>query len=85
VTGLHGRDRIAIAEKLIHQGVDVIINGRTQARVDRAIEALPTSLLKRFLPPEEIGAFVAFLAREAASGITGAALRVDGGVVKSII
>jgi NAD(P)-dependent dehydrogenase (short-subunit alcohol dehydrogenase family) len=45
----------------------------------------PTSLLKRFLRPEEIGAFVAFLASEAASGVTGAALRVDGGVVKSVI
>jgi NAD(P)-dependent dehydrogenase (short-subunit alcohol dehydrogenase family) len=45
----------------------------------------PTSLLKRFLRPEEVGAFVAFLASEAASGITGAALRVDGGVVKSVI
>jgi NAD(P)-dependent dehydrogenase (short-subunit alcohol dehydrogenase family) len=45
----------------------------------------PTSLLKRFIRPEEIGAFVAFLCSEAASAITGAALRADGGVVKSII
>lgn len=45
----------------------------------------PTSLLKRFIRPEEIGAFVAFLCSEAASAITGAALRADGGVVKSVI
>jgi NAD(P)-dependent dehydrogenase (short-subunit alcohol dehydrogenase family) len=45
----------------------------------------PTSLLKRFIRPEEIGAFVAFLAGEEASAITGAALRADGGVVKSVI
>jgi NAD(P)-dependent dehydrogenase (short-subunit alcohol dehydrogenase family) len=45
----------------------------------------PTSLIKRFLQPREIGAFVAFLASEDASAITGAALRADGGVVKSVI
>jgi len=45
----------------------------------------PTSLLKRFIRPEEIGSFVAFLASEEASAITGAALRADGGVVKSVV
>ena len=43
----------------------------------------PTSLLKRFETPEEIASFVAYLASPLSSGITGAALRVDGGVVKS--
>ena len=43
----------------------------------------PTSLLKRFETPEEIASFVTYLASPLASGITGAALRVDGGVVKS--
>jgi NAD(P)-dependent dehydrogenase (short-subunit alcohol dehydrogenase family) len=43
----------------------------------------PTSLLKRFETPEEIASFVAYLASPLASGITGAALRVDGGVIKS--
>jgi NAD(P)-dependent dehydrogenase (short-subunit alcohol dehydrogenase family) len=59
----------------------------TQAEVERFFfeNVRPTSLLKRFLRPEEIGAFAAFLASEAASGVTGAALRVDGGVVKSVI
>jgi NAD(P)-dependent dehydrogenase (short-subunit alcohol dehydrogenase family) len=45
----------------------------------------PTSLLKRFIRPDEIGSFVAFLASEEASSITGSALRADGGVVKSVI
>jgi NAD(P)-dependent dehydrogenase (short-subunit alcohol dehydrogenase family) len=43
----------------------------------------PTSLLKRFETPEEIASFVTYVASPLASGITGAALRVDGGVVKS--
>ena len=43
----------------------------------------PTSLLKRFETPDEIASFVAYVASPLASGITGAALRVDGGVVKS--
>jgi NAD(P)-dependent dehydrogenase (short-subunit alcohol dehydrogenase family) len=43
----------------------------------------PTSLLKRFEDPDEIGNFVAFVASPLASGITGAALRADGGTIKS--
>jgi NAD(P)-dependent dehydrogenase (short-subunit alcohol dehydrogenase family) len=45
----------------------------------------PTSLLKRFIEPKEIGAFVAFLCSPLASAINGAALRADGGVVRSIL
>ena len=43
----------------------------------------PTSLLKRFITPEEVGAFVAFVASPLAAATNGAALRVDGGVLKS--
>jgi NAD(P)-dependent dehydrogenase (short-subunit alcohol dehydrogenase family) len=46
--------------------------------------ARPTSLLQRFEEPAEIGAFCAFVASPLASGINGASLRVDGGVVRSI-
>jgi len=45
----------------------------------------PTSLLKRFIEPKEIGALVAFLCSPLASAIHGAALRADGGVVRSIL
>jgi NAD(P)-dependent dehydrogenase (short-subunit alcohol dehydrogenase family) len=43
----------------------------------------PTSLLKRFATPEEVAAMVTYVASPLASATTGAALRVDGGVLKS--
>jgi NAD(P)-dependent dehydrogenase (short-subunit alcohol dehydrogenase family) len=46
-------------------------------------ERRPTSLIKRFERPEEVAALVVYLASPLSSGTTGAALRVDGGVVKS--
>lgn len=44
----------------------------------------PTSLLKRFIKPEEVAEVVAFVCSREASAITGAPIRVDGGVVSSI-
>jgi NAD(P)-dependent dehydrogenase (short-subunit alcohol dehydrogenase family) len=43
----------------------------------------PTSLIKRFAEPEEVASLVAYVASPLASATTGAALRVDGGVIKS--
>jgi NAD(P)-dependent dehydrogenase (short-subunit alcohol dehydrogenase family) len=45
----------------------------------------PTSLIKRFATPQETASLVAYVASPLASATTGAALRVDGGVVKSVI
>lgn len=45
----------------------------------------PSSLLKRFETPEEIAAVVAFVASTQAQTINGAAVRADGGVVRSIL
>jgi NAD(P)-dependent dehydrogenase (short-subunit alcohol dehydrogenase family) len=43
----------------------------------------PTSLIKRFASPQEVASLVAYVASPLASATTGAALRVDGGVIKS--
>lgn len=43
----------------------------------------PTSLIKRFAAPKEIASLVAYIVSPLASATTGAALRVDGGTVKS--
>lgn len=43
----------------------------------------PTSILQRFIQPEEIAHMVAYLASPLSSATNGAMLRVDGGVVKS--
>jgi NAD(P)-dependent dehydrogenase (short-subunit alcohol dehydrogenase family) len=43
----------------------------------------PTSLIKRFGTPQEVANMVAYVASPLSSATTGAALRVDGGVVKS--
>lgn len=45
----------------------------------------PGSLLKRFATSEEVASLVAFVASPLSSATNGAALRVDGGVVRSII
>jgi NAD(P)-dependent dehydrogenase (short-subunit alcohol dehydrogenase family) len=45
----------------------------------------PSSLLQRFARTEEVAALVAFVASPLSSGTNGAALRVDGGVVRAIL
>ena len=44
----------------------------------------PSSLLRRFATPQEVAALVTFVASPLAAATNGAALRVDGGVVRSI-
>ena len=49
------------------------------------VNVRPSSLLKRFETPEEVGGVVAFVASEQAAVINGAAIRAEGGVVTSIL
>lgn len=45
----------------------------------------PTTLINRFTTTEEVANMVVYVCSEQASGTTGAALRVDGGVLRSIL
>ena len=45
----------------------------------------PSSLLKRFATVDEVAAMVTYVASERSSATNGAALRVDGGVVRAIL
>jgi NAD(P)-dependent dehydrogenase (short-subunit alcohol dehydrogenase family) len=45
----------------------------------------PTSLLGRFTTTDEVANMVIYICSEQASGTTGAALRVDGGVLRQIV
>jgi NAD(P)-dependent dehydrogenase (short-subunit alcohol dehydrogenase family) len=46
--------------------------------------ARPSSIIQRFAQPDEVAAMITYLCSERASATTGSALRVDGGVVRSI-
>jgi NAD(P)-dependent dehydrogenase (short-subunit alcohol dehydrogenase family) len=60
--------------------------GVDKATVEREFfaTARPSSIVKRFTSPEEVAAMIVYACSAAASATTGAALRVDGGVVRSI-
>src|SRR5271168_383929 len=61
--------------------------GLTPADVEKEFfkAVRPASLLKRFETPEEVAAVVAFLASGRSIAINGAAVRAEGGVVRSIL
>ena len=46
--------------------------------------ARPSSVIQRFATPNEVAAMIAYVCSAQASATTGAALRVDGGVVRAI-
>ena len=69
-----------VADLAAAQGVDA-------ASVEREFfsSARPSSLLRRFASPDEVAAMIAYVCSAPASATTGAALRVDGGVVRAIV
>ncbi len=73
-------------------GVDTFLGdfatreGVSRTEFEREIffrEARPTSLIQRFSDPEEVAQMIVYLGSPLSSATNGAALRVDGGVVKS--
>ena len=59
---------------------------RTGMSEQQAREALEqTSPQNRLIAPEEVASLVAFVASEKSAATNGAALRVEGGVVRSIL
>jgi NAD(P)-dependent dehydrogenase (short-subunit alcohol dehydrogenase family) len=61
--------------------------GATPAEVEKDFfrSIRPSSLLQRFAMIDEVAALVAFVASPLSSATNGAALRVEGGVLRSIL
>lgn len=56
-----------------------------QAEHDFFKFARPTSILQRFIEPTEVAAMITYICSPRAAATNGAALRVEGGVVRSLI
>ncbi len=76
----------------LSEGVGTFIQQLAQEQ-DIAIEEVekqffqntrPSSLIKRFIQPEEVASLVAYICSPLSAATNGSALRVDGGVVRSI-
>lgn len=68
-------------EKRMSEGASSLEEAGRRVVADQA----PTSLIGRMHPPEEVANLVVYLASDQASGTTGAALRVDGGIIPTIV
>jgi NAD(P)-dependent dehydrogenase (short-subunit alcohol dehydrogenase family) len=62
-------------------------SGKDEAALEREFFATvrPSSVLQRFAAPEEVASLITYVCSAKASATTGAALRVDGGVVRAIL
>jgi hypothetical protein len=75
------------------EGVEKFLKdmAKQQSKSEQEVEreffktARPSSLIQRFATTEEVAHMVVYIASELSSATNGAALRVDGGVVRSII
>ena len=74
------------------EGVEAFIKQMVASRgvtEDQVVEEFfntvrPTSIIKRFICPQEVAGLVAYLCSPLAAATTGAAVRIDGGVVPAI-
>lgn len=78
---LPGPTRSAGVEEFVAQ----LSGGKSFEEVEKEFiqNGRPSSLIKRFATADEVAALAVFVCSPNASAITGAALRVDGGVVRS--
>jgi NAD(P)-dependent dehydrogenase (short-subunit alcohol dehydrogenase family) len=90
--GTHVTVNTVLAGPTASEGVNVFVEKlAAEKQSDRATierdffaHMRPTSLLKRFANPEEVAALVTFVCSPLSSATNGAALRADGGVLRSI-
>jgi NAD(P)-dependent dehydrogenase (short-subunit alcohol dehydrogenase family) len=63
-----------------------MVPGQSQADAEKTFmkEGRPTSIIQRLADPDEVANMVVYICSQQASATTGAALRVDGGVVRTI-
>ena len=81
---LAGPTRSEGVEKFVDQiAQSQVLNGLRPRMSSPTVR--PSSLLKRFASTDEVAALVTFIASPLSSATNGAALRVDGGVVRSIL
>jgi NAD(P)-dependent dehydrogenase (short-subunit alcohol dehydrogenase family) len=81
---LPGPTRTEAAEELIQATAQEQHLSVAQFEREFFAKIRPASLIQRFAAPSEVAVLVAFVASPLASAINGAALRVEGGVVRSI-
>lgn len=80
---LPGPTRSEGVEEFLKQ---MITGGKSEADAEKEFfeTARPTSILKRFITPDEVAACIAYLCGNGASATNGASVRVDGGVIRAI-
>ena len=68
------------------EGVEQMVKGQPRDVVTNEFfeKVRPTSIIKRFIETEEVASTVTYLCSPLAAATTGAAIRVEGGVVQSI-
>jgi 3-oxoacyl-[acyl-carrier protein] reductase len=81
-TVMPGSTKTEGVAKLVQDIFPAVSSDEAERRFMR--ENRPTSLLERLIEPREIADFVTFLSSPRSSAINGAALRVDGGLVRSV-
>jgi NAD(P)-dependent dehydrogenase (short-subunit alcohol dehydrogenase family) len=85
---INGRTEARVAEAIASIRADLARSkNATVAEMEREFfhTARPGSLLQRFATTEEIAALVAFVSSPLSAATNGAALRVEDGVVRSIL